>query len=78
MDQYNHPYESKHTYGEVLDWFDRTGFRFLNSVPKSRGGQLTLNEKLFEPHSRGSHLDRFLVQSGMIIRGAREGGVCSS
>lgn len=75
MDQYKHPHESKHTYGEALDWFDRTGFRFLNSVPKSRGGQLTLNENLFEPHFRGSRLDRLLVQSWMIIRGAREGGL---
>lgn len=75
MDQYKHPHESKHTYGEVLQWFDRTGFRFLNSIPKTRGGQLTSNEKLFETHSRGSRFDRFLVQSGQVIRGAREGGL---
>ena len=52
MDQYKHPHESKHTYGEVPDWFEQTGFRFLNSVPKVSGGQLTQNERLFEPHSR--------------------------
>jgi SAM-dependent methyltransferase len=75
MDQYKHPHESKHTYGEVLEWFDTTGFRFLDSVPKSRGGQLTMKENLFEPHSRGSRFDHFMVQSGMIIRGAREGGL---
>jgi SAM-dependent methyltransferase len=75
MDQYKHPHESKHTYGEVLDWFDRTGFRFLNSVPKSRGGQLTTKDTLFQPHSRGSRFDRFLVQSSMVVKGAREGGL---
>jgi SAM-dependent methyltransferase len=75
MDQYKHPHESKHTYGEVLDWFEQTGFRFLNSVPKVSGGQLTQNERLFEPHSRGSSFKRFMVQSGMIIKGAREGGL---
>ena len=75
MDQYKHPHESKHTYGEVLRWFEGNGFRFLNSVPKSRGGRLTLNERLFEPHSRGSRLDRFMVQSSMVIKGAREGGL---
>jgi 2-polyprenyl-3-methyl-5-hydroxy-6-metoxy-1,4-benzoquinol methylase len=75
MDQYKHPHESKHTYREVLEWFDRTGFRFLNSVPKSRGGQLSPNESLFEPHSRGSSFDHFLVQSSQIIKGAREGGL---
>jgi SAM-dependent methyltransferase len=75
MDQYKHPHESEHSYGDVLEWFDRAGFRFLNSVPKSCGGELTLNERLFEPHFRGSRFDRFLVQSAMVIKGAREGGL---
>ena len=74
MDQYKHPHESKHTYGDVLEWFERTGFRYLNSVPKSYGGELTLKDQLFEPHSPGTRLDRFLVQSAMVIKGAREGG----
>jgi hypothetical protein len=34
-----------------------------------------MKENLFEPHSRGSRFDHFMVQSGMIIRGAREGGL---
>ena len=37
LDQYKNPHESKHTIGEVLGWFDRTGFDFTNSIPKSAG-----------------------------------------
>ena len=31
-DQYRHPHESKHTMGEVLDWFDRTGLSFVRGL----------------------------------------------
>src|SRR5262249_7129041 len=35
MDQYNHPHESKHTFDEVLRWFDESGVEFVNSIPPS-------------------------------------------
>jgi SAM-dependent methyltransferase len=75
-DQYKHPHESKHTIDEVLAWFDRVGVEFINSIPKAVASQsFSEDEKLFEPHSRGSAVDHFLVQAGMLLGGGREGGL---
>lgn len=74
-DQYMHPHESKHTMGEVLNWFDENGFDFINGVPKLRARDSFGNkEKLFEPASRGTMLDRAWSQARMVITGNREGG----
>ena len=75
MDQYKNPHESKHTIGEVLKWFDQSGFRFFSSIPKIDGQALGTADKLFEAHPRGSALDRFLVQCRMLLAGGREGGL---
>lgn len=75
MDQYKNPHETKQTFGEVLGWFDRTGFEFVNSIPKSQALKgLTPNEKLFAPTPRGTKLDRFFVQLSMVLTGGKEGG----
>lgn len=75
MDQYKNPHESEHTVDEVLRWFDMAGFEFTNSIPKLTGfGSFSAEEKLFEPKSRGSQLDHFFIQLGMLLRGGREGG----
>jgi hypothetical protein len=75
-DQYKHPHESKHTIDEVLGWFDRVGVEFINSIPKAVASQsFSQDEKLFEPHPRGSAVDHFLVQAGMLLSGGREGGL---
>jgi hypothetical protein len=75
MDQYRNPHESTHTIGEVLGWFDRTGFEFTNSVPKSTAFEpFSSEEKLFKVNARGTRLDHFLVQLGMLFSGGREGG----
>jgi SAM-dependent methyltransferase len=74
-DQYRHPHESKHTMGEVLGWFDRHGFEFVNAVPKTRPWDTFSDaERLFEPAERGTHLDRALAQAKMVVTGSREGG----
>ncbi len=74
-DQYLHPHESKHTMGEVLRWFDETGFEFVNGVPKPRvWDRFDSNERLFEPAARGTALDRGLAQAKMIATGNQEGG----
>ena len=74
-DQYKHPHESKHSFGEVLRWFDDSGVEFINSIPKcGAGGLLTPEEGLFDPHPRGSALDHVLLQLGMFLGGGREGG----
>jgi SAM-dependent methyltransferase len=75
MDQYKHPHESKHTYGEVLRWFDESGVEFLNSIPKATvADRFAADERLLEPHPRGSALDHVLVQLGILLGGGREGG----
>jgi len=74
-DQYRHPHETKQTMGEVLGWFDRAGFDFVSSVPKtSPWHPFTQREELFQPSPRGTALERGLVQAGMIVTGNREGG----
>ena len=74
-DQYEHPHESKHTIGEVLKWFAKTDFQFVNGIPKTTfWGDFDQDKSLFEPDSKGTLLDHFLVQSGMLISGGSEGG----
>ena len=75
-DQYKHPHESKHTIGEVLKWFKKNNFEFVNAIPKVRPfSPITINEKLFRLNSKGSSFDHFIVQLGSIINGYKEGGL---
>ena len=75
MDQYKHPHESKHTIGEVMNWFDRTGFEFVNSIPKATAlDSFASNERLFAISPKGTNLDHFMVQAGSLLSGGREGG----
>jgi len=73
MDQYKHPHESKHSNTEVLGWFEENGFEFLSSIPKVDFSQFAADEKLFEPHDKGSKLTRFLSESAMMLAG--DGGL---
>ncbi len=75
MDQYKNPHESKHTIGEVLRWFDETGFDFANSIPKSKAFEVfSENEKLFKLNPRGNWLDHFFVETHLLFTGSKEGG----
>ena len=75
MDQYKHPHESKHSIGEVLHWFDKCEIEFINSVPKDRAFEtFSHQEKLFTANQRGSWFDHFVVQTGMVFSGSKEGG----
>jgi SAM-dependent methyltransferase len=75
MDQYKHPHESKHTIAEVLRWFDESGVEFVNSIPKCAADEsFSRNEELFKANPRGSALNHFIVQLGMLFGGGREGG----
>lgn len=75
MDQYKNPHESKHSIGEVLKWFDKTGVEFVNSVPKSKPFKpFSAEEKLFSKSPSGTKLDHFLVQLGMVRSGSKDGG----
>lgn len=74
-DQYCHPHESKHTFGEVLRWFDQNGLEFVRGVPSLSGKRQTAsNVDLFEPEPRGAAIDHFLSQTREIFAGSREGG----
>lgn len=73
-DQYRHPHESKHTMGEVLDWFDQTGVRFIRGLPSTTLGDAPEEGGIFEPEPVGNAFDRLLVQTELIWRGSREGG----
>jgi 2-polyprenyl-3-methyl-5-hydroxy-6-metoxy-1,4-benzoquinol methylase/uncharacterized protein YbaR (Trm112 family) len=75
MDQFKNPHESKHTVGEVLRWLDRTGFTFVHNIPRSVPfARINESERLFEPVSAGSALERFVVDLGELFGGHREGG----
>ncbi len=75
MDQYKNPHESKHTIGELLRWFDQTGFDFVGSIPKLKAFEVFSEyEKLFKANPRGNWLDHFLVQARLLFTGSKEGG----
>jgi|GEM_PF-33669 len=74
-DQYQHPHESKHTIGEVQQWFEECGLKFVRGVPSvvPLDGDLD-DASLFSPTPAGSKLDHFQVQAQQILKGSREGG----
>ncbi len=75
LDQYKNPHESKHTFGEILTWFDQTGFEFVNSVPKLNVFEkFSEHEKLFASNNRGGWQDRLQVQTDMLFTGGSNGG----
>ena len=74
-DQYCHPHERKHSFDEVLGWFEEAGFSFVSSIPKI-SGTFSGHEHLFEPQSSGGKVDRFYAQTGMLFSGfGGEGGL---
>jgi len=75
-DQYRHPHETKHTFDEILRWFDQTGIEFVRGIPAMRPDDNSLEGKsLFEPQPRGTALDRMVAQASEIIApGQAEGG----
>jgi SAM-dependent methyltransferase len=75
MDRFKNPHESKHSIGEVQEWFEGAGFEFLNSIPKASGEKFAADEKLFEPHPKGTPTDQFFVQMGELLSGGRDGGL---
>lgn len=72
-DQYQHPHESKHTMGEVLQWFDENRLDFVRGIPSTRGSSDS-DVDLFAPEPAGSAFDHATVQAKQIIAGSREGG----
>jgi carbamoyltransferase len=74
-DQYCHPHESKHTIDEVLTWFDDNQVEFIRGIPSVLPSSPILSSiNLFEPESRGTALEHYLVQAREVVTGNREGG----
>ena len=74
-DQYLHPHESKHTIGEVLEWFEDCGLEFVRGVPSVlASGDGIEDARLFDPTPPGGRLDHFVSQFRQIATGNREGG----
>lgn len=74
-DQYKHPHESKHTYSEVLEWFDSNGFEYMSSIPKIEPGAFTDEEKLFQPHDQGTKFSRWMAEMEMLMSGGADGAL---
>jgi SAM-dependent methyltransferase len=76
LDQYRHPHESAHTFGEVQDWFERTGFEFVRGIPAMRPEDDGLaGDSLFEPQPAGTSLEQTLAQLMQVLApGQKEGG----
>jgi SAM-dependent methyltransferase len=74
-DQYKHPHESRHSMGEVLRWFDTSGFEFLSSIPALGGVPIDKNWHLFKRHSAGNAFERFSAEFGMLLSGGTDGGL---
>ena len=75
FDQYKHPHESKHSYSEVVDWFESNGFEFLFSIPKIEAGPFANDEKLFERHDKGTKYSRFFTEFEMLLQGGVDGAL---
>jgi SAM-dependent methyltransferase/uncharacterized protein YbaR (Trm112 family) len=75
FDQYKHPHESKHTYSEVIDWFESSGFDYLFSIPKIESGPFANDEQLFVKHDKGTKVTRFFTELEMLLRGGADGAL---
>jgi len=73
-DQYQHPHESTHTFGEVLRWFDDAGLRFVRSLPSFSPDPGDVSRGLFAAETRGSKARRAWSQAAQVVTGSREGG----
>lgn len=74
-DQYKNPNEFKHTMDEVLGWFEKSGFEYVNSVPKiDFSGEIEESEQIFSQHPVGTKTQHMLAQLRLVFTGAREGG----
>lgn len=72
-DQYEHPVESLHTYGECIKWFDDNNIEYINSIPNLN---LDLNVDFFEKLKKPNIFERFFIQLIMpFMNYGSEGGL---
>jgi SAM-dependent methyltransferase len=75
MDQYRHPYETRHSIGEILAWFDAAGFDFTCCIPTIGDQEFAEDTPLFEPRPPGRYLDRLSTEIEMLLTGGADGGL---
>lgn len=74
-DQYRHPHESKHSFGEVLAWFEKNEFEFVYGIPSPKAFvPFREDRSIFEPQPTGNWLDHAIVQTELMFQGSYEGG----
>jgi 2-polyprenyl-3-methyl-5-hydroxy-6-metoxy-1,4-benzoquinol methylase/uncharacterized protein YbaR (Trm112 family) len=74
-DQYRHPHESKHSFGQVQSWFEQSGFEFVYGIPSPKAFvPFSPEDAMFEGHPPGNWLDHFIVQTQLMFEGSYEGG----
>lgn len=71
-DQYNNPHETKHSYNEVINWFNENDIEFLNSIPFN----FNLNDKIFLKKKKNNKIEIFLKEFFLMLnlRQIYEGG----
>lgn len=79
LDQYEHPYESTHTIGQVLGWFRRAGVSYVSSVPpielfRTYSPALRLFQRQAQPSINYAGLCYLLVQLGWVFSMRNTGG----
>lgn len=76
MDQFRNPFETGHSVGEVLEWFEENRIKYINSIPKiSFSEEFSMEEKLFQEHQKGTKIEHLFSQLGWIFTKFREGGL---
>jgi SAM-dependent methyltransferase len=75
MDQYRHPHETRHSFDELLRWFDRMDFDFVSSVPTIGDVEFDEDLRLFSPHSAGRYRDRLSTELELLLTGGTDGGL---
>jgi 2-polyprenyl-3-methyl-5-hydroxy-6-metoxy-1,4-benzoquinol methylase len=71
-DQYNNPHETKHSYHEVVKWFESEDIKFINSLPFN----FDINDKLFDQRPILSKSEILLKEYALMfnLRQIYEGG----
>lgn len=75
MDQYYHPCETRHSYGEVCRWFASYGCEFLSSIPVVGWKSNLQPQRLFGIHTQGNSLTRTITELQMLLQGGKDGAL---
>jgi hypothetical protein len=72
-DQYLHPVESLHTYGQILKWFKQNSIEFINCYPNLN---IHKNSNFFKKSYVPNFFERIFIQIFMIFtKFGSEGGL---